>query len=205
MAQTPLPIPPSGILVINPITGAMDTQWQNYFNQLTVAIASTGVPPITSNFFIGRAEPTLTNAFNFGTLTTGLTVMTVSGGVAIPSTIPFAQSSYTPTLTNVTNITASTAHGCQYLRVGAFATVSGKVDIQPTNIAALTQLGISLPIASALTGSEQVAGAASAPVVTGYSGAILGDPVNGRAELDFTTATDVANRSWWFIFGYQIL
>lgn len=116
-----------------------------------------------------------------------------------------ASSVYTPTLTNVTNITGSTAFQCQYLRVGTVVTVSGKVDIDPTAGAALTQLGISLPIASNFGAAEDCGGAAAAPAVTGYSAGIFADAANDRAELDFTTAADVANRSWVFTFTYRII
>lgn len=54
---------------------------------------------------------------------------------------------YTPTLTNVVNISASTAYQAQYLQVGNTVTVSGRVDIDPVVTATATQLGISVPVA----------------------------------------------------------
>jgi len=112
---------------------------------------------------------------------------------------------YTPTLTGVTNVAASTAYVCQYLRVGPMVTVSGRVSIDPTAGATLTQLGISLPVPSAFTAAEQCGGAAAASAVAGYSGSILADATNDRAELAFTTGADVANRVWGFSFMYQVL
>lgn len=128
-----------------------------------------------------------------------------AAAIAISKIAQLAGSTYTPTLTNVANITASTAYQCQYLRVGTTVTVGGKVDIDPTAGATLTQLGISLPIASNFGANEDCGGAAAAPVVAGYSAAILGDAANNRAELQFTTGADVANRSWWFTFTYEII
>lgn len=112
---------------------------------------------------------------------------------------------YTPTLTGVANVAASTAYQCQWFKVDTIVTVTGKLDLDPTAGATLTQLGMSLPIRSALTAAEQCAGVAAAPAVAGYSAAIVGDAANDRAELQFTTGADVANRSWFFSFSYRVL
>jgi hypothetical protein len=112
---------------------------------------------------------------------------------------------YTPVLTNVANVAASTAYECQYVRVGNVVTVSGQVDIDPVAGAATCQLGISLPIASNFDGSNRGAGTAFMPAA-GYGGALLADIVNKRMELDapIPAAGDVANHSWWFIFSYAV-
>jgi hypothetical protein len=65
---------------------------------------------------------------------------------------------YTPTLTNVTNVASSTAVTCQYMRVGNVVTVSGQVSITATAGAATTVLDMSLPIASAFTLERQAGG-----------------------------------------------
>ena len=111
---------------------------------------------------------------------------------------------YSPTLTNVGNIDASTAYDAQYLRVGATVFVSGKVDVNPTTPAALTQLGISLPIASNIGAFEDVGGAAACNAIAGQSAAIIGDPTNNRAEMDWI-AGDVTNQAMFFSFGYQVI
>ncbi len=115
-----------------------------------------------------------------------------------------AASTYTPTLTGVANVAASTAFACQYLRVGSVVTVSGKLDVDPTAGATQTQLGISLPVASNFGAAEQCGGTAFAPTPT-YSGGIYADAANDRAQLDFTTVVDAANRSWTFSFTYLIV
>lgn len=61
-----------------------------------------------------------------------------------------AAGTYTPTLTAVANVSTSTPSVMQWLRVGNTVTVSGRVDVKATAVA-LTQIGISLPVASALT------------------------------------------------------
>ena len=112
---------------------------------------------------------------------------------------------YTPTLTNVANIAASTAYQCQYLRVGNSVTVSGRVDIDPTLATTATQLGISLPIASAIGAVEDIAGVAFGPAVASLGAAILGDITNDRAQLEYISLSDVTNQAMYFIFTYQII
>ena len=110
---------------------------------------------------------------------------------------------YTPTLTNVTNVAASTAYACQYMRVGNTVTVSGKVSIDPT-AGGVAKLGVSLPVASALTTEEQCAGTANAPGITGQSAAVLGDATNNRAQIEFI-AVDLTNQPFYFSFTYQVI
>lgn len=111
---------------------------------------------------------------------------------------------YTPTLTNVANLSASTAYSCQYQRVADVVTVSGRVDVDPTAAAAATQLGLSLPIASNLANANECAGVAFAPGIAGQGAAILGDATNNRAQMEWVSA-DVTNQGMWFTFTYRIL
>lgn len=114
-----------------------------------------------------------------------------------------ASGTYTPTLTNVTNVAASTAYVCQWTRVGNVVTVSGKFDLDAT-AAAATELGISLPIASALAAEEQLGGVATTQVAATPSGRVRADATNDRAAVVFT-ATSVTNDSYSFTFTYVVL
>lgn len=111
---------------------------------------------------------------------------------------------YTPTLTNVSNLDASTAYLCQYMRVGNTVTVSGLVDADPTAPAAQTQLGISLPVASNIGAVEDCAGAAASNTMAGQSAAILGDVANNRAQMEWISS-DVTNQPMYFNFTYQVI
>lgn len=121
------------------------------------------------------------------------------GGTGAPNNIQ----SYTPTLTNVANLDASTAFACQYLRIGNVVIVSGKVNINPT-AALSTQLGISLPVPSNIGAAEDCSGSASCPTIAGQSAAILGDIVNDRAQMEWI-AVDLTNQPMYFIFAYRII
>lgn len=107
---------------------------------------------------------------------------------------------YTPALTNVTNVAASVAYASQYMRVGNVVTVTGKVDIDPT-AAALTELRISLPVASALVNQEQCAGAGSNLT---ESARVLADAANDAALLSFT-AVAITNQTWSYSFSYLVI
>lgn len=109
---------------------------------------------------------------------------------------------YTPTITNVTNLTSSAAYVCQYSRKGSVVTVSGKVDMNPTS-AANTALGISLPIPSVFTLQNDLGGVAFSPAVAGMGAGIFADTANARAQLQFIDVT-TGNNGWYFTFTYNI-
>jgi len=140
-----------------------------------------------------------------GTALTALNASALTSGTIPQARLPFELDAgvYTPILTNVLNVTASTAYAAQYLRVGSVVTVSGQVDIDPTG-AGDTQLGLSLPIASNLSAPEQLAGTAVSAAVAGLCAAVLGDATNNRAQIEYV-AVDLANRAFSFSFQYLIL
>jgi len=110
---------------------------------------------------------------------------------------------YTPTLTNVTNVAASTAYECQWARVGGLVTVSGQVAIDPTAAGACV-IRFSLPIASTFTFNRQLAG-------TAYSDASLPAGIRGstttyEAVLFFVaTASTLANQTFFFHITYKVV
>lgn len=114
-----------------------------------------------------------------------------------------AAGTYTPTLTGVANVDATTAYACQYLRVASRVVVSGKLDVDPTAGATLTQVGISLPIASNIGAVEEVGGTSFCTSLV-QGAAVRGDPTNDRAEMIFLSATN-ANAAMYFIFMYKII
>lgn len=112
---------------------------------------------------------------------------------------------YTPTLTNVTNVGASTAYACQWMRVGNVVTVSGKVDIDAALAASTaTELGVSLPIASNFAAEENLGGDAVSDSVASLSARIRADSTNDRAAIVFK-AISLTNDSYSFTFTYLVL
>lgn len=116
----------------------------------------------------------------------------------------YPSGTYTPTLTNVANLAASTAYQCQYMRVGNVVTVSGKVDVDPTLATTSTQLGISLPIASNFGAAEDCAGVAFASGIAAQGAAILADTTNDRAQMQWISG-DITNQPMYFTFTYEVI
>lgn len=111
---------------------------------------------------------------------------------------------YTPTLTNTTNLDASTAYPCQWVKIGGIVIVSGRVDIDPAAASAATSLGISLPVASDFANSYECSGTANVFAIPGQSGSITADTTNNRATLNVVSGT-TGNQGMTFIFMYQVL
>ena|SRR3990167_5910609 len=123
-----------------------------------------------------------------------------AGGTGVSN----ATQTYTPGLTNVSNLDASTAYQCQYFRVGNVVTVSGKVDVDPTTAGVSTSLGINLPIASNLGAIGDCAGVAFASGIAGQGAAIIADIAANRAQMEWVT-TDVTNQPMYFSFTYLVI
>lgn len=108
---------------------------------------------------------------------------------------------YTPTLSNTTNIDSSTAFLSQYNRVGNVVTVSTRVEIDATALAN-TVLGISLPIASNFGANRDCAGTGTRGA--GGAGEVRANTSSDIAEFSFT-ATTTANAAYYVIFAYLII
>lgn len=110
---------------------------------------------------------------------------------------------YTPTLVNATNVAASTAFACQYVKVKSTVTVTGKANVDPTSAASNTVLGISLPIASNFTDANDLVGhGTNNDASTRFY--VEGDTANDRASLTMVP-TGAGNAGCYFSFTYQIL
>lgn len=111
---------------------------------------------------------------------------------------------YTPTLTNVTNLDTTAAFECQYMRVGDVVTVSGVFNANPTATGD-TSFGMSLPIESNLSAQAQLGGVAQSTDSDGdNSVSIYGDITNNRAWVRWlTNRTTIAGYS--FTFTYRVI
>lgn len=124
-------------------------------------------------------------------------ILTEDNGSNIPSS-----NTYTPTLTGVLNVTASTPRKAQWSRVGSVVTVSGQFDITPTGIGQV-QIGISLPIASNF-GTTYEAGGTGFAIVNSFAAGVYGDPANNRAELSYFD-TSGFNETITYTFTYEVI
>jgi len=110
---------------------------------------------------------------------------------------------YTPTLTNTTNISASTSFSAHYMRVGNVVTVSGNVNIDPVATATSTIMNISLPIVSTFSSQRNLSGVGADITTTQFS-RIYADSTNNSAAIQFI-ALDATNRTHSFTFTYQVI
>lgn len=114
-----------------------------------------------------------------------------------------AYGTYTPTLTNGTNIAASVLNqDFIYMRVGSVVHVCGSVQVDVTTAGVLSDLSISIPIASNFGTSYDLNGNATTP--GDYGASIIGDSVNDRAVMYLQPAS-AANLYWRIVFSYRII
>lgn len=109
------------------------------------------------------------------------------------------EGSYTPTLTNTTNIGSSTATTTHWFRVGDRIYVFGSIEIDATSAGTLSELGMTLPVGSTIGNESDLAGTAVHDDGTPIR--ICGDTVNNRAKFKFTPNTATANK-YSFHFSY---
>ncbi len=176
---------------------------------LTIAAATTSVPGSMS-----AADKTKLDGVANGATANSADVVLLARanhtGTQTKATISdletLAAGTYTPTITGVTNVTATTAYDLQYMRVGGTVTVSGRVDVQPTAGASTnTRVAISLPVASNFTGLSDAAGTGVIAQGTAYNVCVIApDTTNDRADL-FFYSTATANAGCRFHFTYRII
>lgn len=116
----------------------------------------------------------------------------------------FASGTYTPTITNIENITSSVLNkDFNYLKVGNMVIVSGSIQAQHDG-SGNGKIGISLPIASNLsTDSYDVNGNATSPSNQYGNASIIADGTNDRAIL-FIDQNVTGNNFWRILFMYII-
>jgi len=169
-----------------------NSAWRDLF----VINQTTGSPSFTSgNVGVGTSSPT--------------EKLDVVGNIKASGTVVgsnLLSGTYTPTLTAVTNVSASTSVVCQYYRVGDVVTVSGRVIIAATAADTETVLSLTLPVASNFAVVHQLAGtgAATSPGAYGVAGAFLADDTLDVA-LFRVKPNSTSSVFYNFIFSYRAL
>lgn len=160
----------------------------------------TGTGTVTNQYGVYIANLTKgTNNYAFYSVGSTPSVfggpISVGGGTSISTIIT---DTYTPTLTAVTNVAATTANACRVTRIGNRVRVSGLIAIDPTAAAGTsTEIAISLPYAKTLASAHLLAGGGSSR--DNGPDIIAADTVNNRATLLFlANSTANANHSFWF-------
>jgi len=167
-------------------------------NYYSTTVGSTGSATLnlvgTSPFFTFSDPVRITNLAGIGS---SVVLADNDGDV---SNTEYANTSYSPTLTNTTNIAASTPYTTYYIRIGDWIHVWGAVDIDATAATTISEMGMSLPLASNFANVFELAGTASFEDNTTVQ--IKADTSNDRAMFRFTPQT-ATNNKYSFHFSYK--
>lgn len=205
----------SGAFALNTLTAGTAIGITNAPGVITIKLADTAVAPGTYGSATATSRVTIdqqgrvtsASAVPIAIATTQINSGALPAGVTIDAsqiTGNFAAGTYTPTLTNVTNISASTAAVCQYMRVLSVVTVSGSVSITAT-LAGTCNLRMSLPVASNFTVTNQAGGTFATTTAGGIAqGAIYANAANDTFEFSFVAANTTAT-VYTFSATYQIV
>lgn len=109
---------------------------------------------------------------------------------------------YTPTLSNSSNISASTAYTFHWIRMGDEVSFSGQLDLDPT-IAGAISIEISLPIASDFTLSDDLSACATNATAGEGGGIVSASGANNTMSFS-AIAVGVANITYKVSGHYQI-
>lgn len=110
---------------------------------------------------------------------------------------------YEPILTLISNLTGAGVDEFYYIQSGSLVTVFGRVQVTPTAINVITELGISLPLISYFSFDYQCAGSGYSPTIN-QGAAIVADVGNKRAKIKFLASNNVTF-DIFFTFGYRII
>jgi hypothetical protein len=204
-------------LVLNTKGGASQQFYTGNQLQFTIAHTASAVNYLQVTGAVTTGAPVLSAAGTDTNIDLALTPkgtgkVTTNGGLQISKTAVTAPAAtdgnvfsgtYTPTLTNVTNVASSTSAVCQYIRVGDVVTVSGVIVIDPT-ATGLIQVDISLPIASNFANATNGAGTCSEADASALFGSVYASATNDRMILKGSTSISSA-QSVAFSFTYRII
>lgn len=113
----------------------------------------------------------------------------------------FNAGTYTPTLTNVSNMTDLTPSVCQWLRIGNVVTVSGVIVGSVTTTDVLTSFRMSLPVSSNFSAETQCGGSAVALGIAPEAYGIAGEITANLAQAAWNSVTTgVINMSFSFTY-----
>lgn len=179
-----------GTLVLNGATSGSTT-----LSPVDGITATVTLPLITSTVATLAGTETLSNK----TLTSPIINTPSASGQVYSGT-------YTPTLTGVANVDATTAFSCRYWRMGNQVMVSGRMNLDTTSGAPTsTGVRISLPIPSNFgTAATDCSGVGASDTASAEAWGILADTVNDEALLSGASYQNI-NRAVYFNFTYTII
>lgn len=127
-----------------------------------------------------------------------------STGLLSATEVVPSSGTYTPTATNVTNITSSTSNKASYIRVGSVVTVTGTITITNT-LAVVSQVDVALPVPSNLGVASDLNGVGTTDTTASTNIYVKGDVTNDRASIYFTSVGVGQTSTIYYHFTYNII
>lgn len=115
---------------------------------------------------------------------------------------------YTPTATNISNVSSSTPVICNYFRVGDMVTVTGRIEFVNTGATTGTTIELTLPIASNFGAYTDCSGVGQGtPNITNGITQIIFDAnaSNDKATLNCWANSYVGSQIAYFTFTYKVI
>lgn len=126
-------------------------------------------------------------------------------GSGTAEVIDLAYGTWTPTLTNTTNVASSSFARSSYVRVGTVVYGGLVVSVTPTAGSAATVLDATLPVASNFTNAGDLSGTAATFISTTFiGGTVKAEPTGDLLRLTFTSS-GTGSHTFWCVFSYNIL
>ncbi|RQO79123.1 hypothetical protein DBR40_05230 [Pedobacter sp. KBW01] len=142
--------------------------------------------------------------FETPTATRNVLIRDRSGSLAFTDEISTtASGTYTPTLSNTFNVTSTTPLVAHYMRVGNEVTVTGRFAATSTS-AGTMQVGISLPISSSMTATEDATGMGSSTTTSTFRRVDLYYKTADSTVVLETVTNDTGSNNYRFQFTYTI-
>lgn len=168
---------------------------------LTSPVINTPTGIVKGDVGLGNVDNTSDATKNAASVT--LTNKTIAAPVFTGDPIgTILSSSHTPTLTNTTNISASSSFLAYYLRIGSQVFVWGKASLTASGAGA-TVLGISLPVTSNFASVENLKGTSTSNLAN-FNAYLEANTTSDRAELKFTSA-GAGTAIFYFSYSYIII
>lgn len=163
----------------------------------------SGLPTANSGVLITSSGgvPSISSTLPSGIAATNM-ALTTPAFTGVP-TGTITASTYTPTVTTVANASAAAGGNSMYIRVGNQVQVSGTLTCDAITTATLTQIRISLPIASNIGATGDAGGVLASDVATA-AGRIEGEPGSDTVQASFRPVS-TANDTYGFTFMYTII
>lgn len=171
---------------------------------LAVTRGGTAIGSYTAGDLLYASGATALSKLGIGSTGDVLTVVGGAPAWAPPATSgydPTSSGTYTPTITNNSNVASSTAHTWFWTRIGNIVHVAGQVDITPSSAATTSWLA-TLPVASSIANTYEAAGTIASRNAIGENGYVCGNSSN--VQMGFVPINTGA-RNMMVHFSYQVI